>query len=274
MAVQYLLRAPARALTIDILDGHGAVIRSFVGGGAAGAATPAGGAQGSGTAGGGAQAAAGAPVTAGLHAVTWDLRYPGATSFPGMILWGGSVAGPFAPPGRYRVRMTADGREQSQPLVVRRHPLFSATDADLEAQFELATKIRDTLSEANNAVIRIRELKAQVAERLEKSGDSRLTAAGEALRKSLAPVEEAIYQVRNQSGQDPLNFPIRINNRLASLLSSVNRGDGAPLGEVPAIFEDLVKQLAVQTARLRALEAKDLGAFNAEASRLGLPAVR
>src|SRR5438477_11923891 len=61
---------------------------------------------------------------AGVNRLTWDLRYAPATSFPGMILWGANTAGPAAPPGRYTVRLTVDGREQTKPLVVRRNPTF------------------------------------------------------------------------------------------------------------------------------------------------------
>ena len=191
-----------------------------------------------------------------------------------MILWGGGVADPAAPPGTYQVRMTVDGRAHTQPLVVKRHPLFTATDADLKEQFDLAIRIRDRVSEANNAVVRIRDIKAQVAERIQKSPDARLKAAGDALVSRLSAIEGAIYQVRNQSGQDPLNFPIRINNRLASLLTVVNRGDGKPVGNVIPIFDDLVRDLKVQTDRLASVLSEDLETFNVEARRLGLEAAR
>jgi hypothetical protein len=240
--VQYLLREPARALTIEVLDGAGRVIASFEGGNDA---------NGKGK----------APMTPGLHGVAWDLRYPDATSFPGMVLWGAGVAGPFAPPGTYQVRLTADGKGQSQPLVVRRHPLYPATDADLAAQFELAIRIRDKVSEANEAVIRIRAIKADVERRLKGSNDRRAKAAGDVLLRSLGGIEGEIYQVRNQSGQDPLNFPIKINNRLVSLLEVVNHGDGRPIGNVPIIFEDLVRELRVQTDRLLDIERTQLAAF-------------
>jgi photosystem II stability/assembly factor-like uncharacterized protein len=250
--VQYFLRKPAQTVAIDILDPHGSVVRSFASGGADSRVATA----------------------AGLNAFTWDLRYPGATSFPGMILWGGGVAGPFAPPGTYQVRLTVDGRTQVQPLVVRRHPLYLATDADLAAQFDLAIRIRDKVSEANGAVIRIRALKADVGRTLSASTDARLKAAGDALSKSLSAVEGEIYQVRNQSGQDPLNYPIKVNNRLASLLDVVNHGDGRPTGSTEAIFADLVQELRAQTDRLRLIESNELAAFNREAARLGLDPVR
>lgn len=215
-------------------------------------------------------------MAAGLNTVSWDLRYPSATSFPGMILWGGSVTGPAAAPGTYQVRMTVDGETQMQPLFVKRHPLYTdVTDADLKEQFDLAIRIRDKVSEANNAVIQIRSVKSQVVDRLSKpASDAKLKAAGDPLIKNLSAVEEEIYQVRNQSGQDPLNFPIKLNNRLASLLSMVNHGDGKPIGNAQPVFADLSAELKVLTDKLQQVLEHDLAAFNAETKRLSLDPVR
>jgi hypothetical protein len=191
-----------------------------------------------------------------------------------MILWGASTAGPTAVPGTYQVRLTVDGKAQTQPLVVKKHPLYTdVTQADLEEQFAMAMRLREKVTEANNAVIAIRALKTQIADRLTKSADPRLKSTGDDLAKKLSVVEEEIYQVRNQSGQDPLNFPIKINNRLASLMGVVNRGDGRPLANTYPIFTDLVGELKVQTDRLDAVLKSDLAAFNAEARRLGLEIV-
>jgi photosystem II stability/assembly factor-like uncharacterized protein len=279
--ITYLLNRPAQSLTIEILDGKGQMVRSIPGGTApggggargAGAAGAAAAAAGPGRGGRGGGGAAFASVSPGLNSVSWNLRYPDATSFPGMILWGGSVTGPAAPPGTYQVRMTVDGQTQTQPLIVKRHPLYSAADADLVEQFNLAVQIRDKVSEANNAVIQIRSVKSQVADRLSKSPDSRLKLPGDTLTRNLSAVEEEIYQVRNQSGQDPLNFPIKLNNRLATLLSIVNRGDGKPIGNAEAVFKDLVAELKVQTDKLQQVVTRDLAAFNAEAKRLNLDPV-
>ncbi len=277
--IRYWVKRPVQSLSIDILDRTGGVVRSFAGGAAASPAAVGGGrAGGGGGGGGGGRGGGGGPQAAsmgpGLQSVSWDLRYPPATSFPGMILWGGNVTGPAAAPGTYQVRLTADGRTSTQPLRVRRHPLHpNITDADLQAQFDLAIQIRDKTSEANNAVMQIRRIKTDVADRLSKSADAQLKARGDTLVGNLSAVEEEIYQVRNQSGQDPLNFPIKINNRLASLLSVVNRGDGRPIGNAAAIFRDLSAELKVQTDRLVRVLASDLTAFNVEAKRLGLPLV-
>jgi hypothetical protein len=191
-----------------------------------------------------------------------------------MILWGASTAGPLAVPGNYTVRMTIDGRTLTQPLQVIKHPLYKdVTQADLEAQFALAIRIRDKLSEANQAVINIRNLKSQVTDRLGKSQDRRLKTVADTLTKHISAVEEEIYQVRNQSGQDPLNFPIKVNNRIGTLNRSVNTGDGAPIANAEPIFNDLVQELKVQTDKLEQILNTELPRLNAELRRLGLTEV-
>ncbi len=292
--ISYLLRKPAEKLTIEILDAKGQIAQTIQGAppgarggrgrgrGEAGAQEPGGRGQPGAPAqadapaeeeGGGGRGRGGPPTASlapGLTRVTWNLAYPGATTFPGMVLWGGTTNGPAALPGNYQVRLTVDGRSLTQPLVVKRHPLRSATDADLQEQFDLASRIRDKVSEANNAVIQIRNVKRDVAGRLAKNSDAQLKTAGDRLTANLSAVEEEIYQVKNQSGQDPLNFPIKINNRLASLLRVVNTGDGKPIANAAPILKDLSAELKVQTDRLQQVVALDLPAFNAESRRLGL----
>ena len=298
--ISYLLRRPAQKLTLDILDSTGRVIRSYAGGvpggrggrgarGEAGgratgdqASAPAAAQPGAAPAAatddpdaqpGGGRGRGGAPVaamTAGLNRFTWDLQYAGPTAFPGMVLWGATTAGPAALPGTYQVRLTVDGRMLTKPVTVRRHPLHTATDADLREQFDLAIQVRDKASEANTAVIRIRDLKDQIKDRVQKTSDDSLKTLGQRLTDRLNGVEEEIYQVRNQSSQDPLNFPIKINNRLASLLRVISTGDGKPIGNAPAIFKDLSAELKAQTDRLEEILLTEMAAFNAEARRAGL----
>jgi hypothetical protein len=108
---------------------------------------------------------------------------------------------------------------------------------------------------------------------LSKSQDAQLKAAGDRLTLNLSAIEEEIYQVRNQSNQDPLNFPIKINNRLASLLGVVTRGEGKPIAAAYPILKDLTAELKVQTDRLRQVLASDLTAFNTEARRAGVEVI-
>jgi len=268
--IQYWLKSPADKIRLEILDSHGQLVRSFADSANADTTNRA-------DARGGRRFRGFAPTLsrkAGVNTFSWDQHYANAVTFPGMILWGASTQGPDAPPGTYTVRLTADGKTVSQPITVVRNPLHEATDADLQKQFALAIQIRDKVNEANNAVIEIRDLKAQVADRLSKSPDGALAGAGNKLTTDLSAVEGEIYQVKNQAGEDPLNFPIKVNNRLASLLGVVTSADGAPIGSVPGIFTDLKAELKVQTDQLARVLATDLPAFNAQASRLGLAVVK
>ena len=211
------------------------------------------------------------PATEGVNRIIWDLRAQGITRFPKMILWGAGTSGPAVPPGRYTARLVADGRTVTAPLTVTRNPWLTATDADLRAQYAFSRRVRDRASAANASVIEIRRVKEQLDNRLATSKDGALAARAATLRARASAIEEVVYQVRNQSGQDPLNFPIRVNNRLANLLSMAERGDGRPTSNLPEIFGILSTELAGYEARLAQVWKTDLADTNAELARLGLP---
>jgi phage-related tail protein len=194
-------------------------------------------------------------------------------TFPGMILWGATTNGPVALPGEYQVRLTVDGQSQTQSFSVLRHPLEKdITDADLQEQFNLAIQIRDKVSEANNAVIEIRRVKDQVNEEMKKAPPTKkeLKLIADRLTNALSAVEAQLYQVKNESGQDPLNYPIKTNNRLASLLGMTERGAGPPTANIYPIFEDLKKELKGEQDQLDKVYANELKSFNVEAGNAGL----
>ena len=124
-------------------------------------------------------------MAAGVNRFTWDLNSTGVVAFPGMILWGATQNGPAVLPGTYQVRLTADGVTQTQPFQVLKHPLRPISDADLQFQWDLASRIRDKVNEANLAVIRIRRMKTDIAERI-KDAPAEVRTAGEQLTKALA----------------------------------------------------------------------------------------
>ena len=260
--VTYYLKSQPKALTIDFLNARGQVVRSVNGSPPRPAGTPA--PEGGGGGFGGPQ---GAPMAAGMNRFTWDLNSTGVVTFPGMILWGATQNGPAVLPGAYQVRLTADGVTQTQPFTVLKHPLRPVSDADLQFQWDLASRIRDKVNEANLAVIKIRRIKTDIAERI-KDAPAEVRSAGEQLAKALSAVEEDVYQVKNQSGQDPLNFPIKTNNRLASLLRVAVFGEGRPTGNVEPIFNDLVAELKAETDRLDKTIADQLPPFNNMLTRI------
>lgn len=269
----YYLKAPAEKVTIEMLDAKGQVIRSFTGiredekkEEATSGTTEASGF-------GFGQGARRTRLTnAGVTRFTWDLRYEGSAVFPGMILWSANAAqGPIAAPGSYQVRLTAGDYKETRKFTVKIDPrLTGVTAADLQAQFDLAMKIRDKTSEANEAVALIRDVTKQAREQSDKAKDKQITAAVEALSKKLSEVEEEIYQVRNRSNQDPLNFPIKLNNRIASLRRSVETGDARPTNGAHQVFKELSAELDVQIEKLNRVIKADLVALNQLLKEKGL----
>jgi hypothetical protein len=189
-------------------------------------------------------------------------------------MWAASTRGPLAPPGRYQARLSANGQVVTQPFEIARDPrLEGVSDADLQEQFRLALDIRGRLSQANGAVVRIRALKAEIDDRATKARDPRVRAAALALANNLTSVEGEIYQYRNQSSQDPLNFRIKLNNPIGALLGVVESADARPTDQSYAVFKELTGLLDRQLARLEAIVGGDLQAFNRLVEGRKLPAV-
>jgi hypothetical protein len=279
-SIDYYLKAAAEKVTIQIVDASGREVRSFASvpekkddkdkkeeaaaapddddeGGPPGGRVPK------------------VSTKAGMNRFNWDMRYAGARDFPKMILWAGNVRGPLALPGTYQVKLTANGETQTQPLTIAKDPRYpEITDADLQQQFTLAMQIRDKVTQAHEAILRIRHLKEQGKDRAEHAKDQKLTGAVDAFSAKLTTIEGEIYQYKNQSNQDPLNFPIRLNNKLAALQNIVESGDGRPTKQSLDVFADLSAQLDTQLQALDARVKADLPPLNKQVTGRKLAAIK
>ncbi|MFY9464790.1 MAG: hypothetical protein WAP48_06855 [Sediminibacterium sp.] len=245
-AFQYYLGGEPDSITVEISDASGNLIKSFAGKKPDSTAK---------------KAAAAAPaeeefyfgagqknptVKKGLNVFEWDMKYPGAVVFDGIILWGARPqSGPMAPDGKYQIKITAGGETVASSFDIRLNPNFkNVTSADIREQFELASKINKEVSKANEAVIKIRDYKKKIA------AQKKIGADLKKIVDELSVIEETIYQVKNQSNQDPLNFPIRLNNKLASLQRTVESGEARPTDDSYKVFNELKAELDVQIAAL------------------------
>jgi photosystem II stability/assembly factor-like uncharacterized protein len=270
----YYLNAEAPEVKIEFLDASGSVLRTFTG--TPKAATPA--------PGDGDFFFGGAPARVttakGINRFSWDMRYEGSVVFPGMIMWAAAPQrGPAAPPGKYTVRITANGQTTSRDFNVSIDPRLVAagiTEADLLAQFQLSMQVRDKVSEANQAVIDIRALRQQITDRLQKVSARRkneIQKLADAVLVPLTAVEEEAYQVRNRSSQDPLNYPIKLNNKIAALAGVVESADARPTDQSIEVFNELSAQLDAQIVKMKETLSKQLPLLNAALRREQLDAV-
>ena len=273
--ITYRLERPAQKLAIEVLDARGTVIRRFEGPAPKRDTT-----RDTGEEERGPRQAAHPPDSAGLNHFGWDMRYAGPVTFPKMVLWAASPVGPRAMPGTYQVRLTADGVSQTQPLVVRADPrLRHVTPADLQAEFDLAARIRDRVSEANAAVVQIRAIRAALDEREKKAPDPSVHSLAEALDGQLTGIENQLYQTRLVANEDALNYPIELNNKLGALESVVESADARPTAQDYTVFRDLSARLDAVLAGLRRTLATALPPVNAalaarQLSPVEVPALR
>ncbi|MCH8144046.1 MAG: glycosyl hydrolase [Gemmatimonadetes bacterium] len=254
--VFYYLAEDADDLKMEFLDADGNVIQTYEAGDEEDSEQQ----GGFGFFGGGSRSPS---DSAGSNSFLWNLRYPGYTDFDGRIFWAAGNNGPMAIPGSYQVRLTAHGETQTQSFEIKIDPRMEhVTVAQLRERFEFALRIRDRVSQANDAVIEIRRIKGDVDDRLEQTDDQRIHEQGGKVESNLSAVESEIYQVRNESRQDPLNFPIKLNNKLASLLGVVERGETAPTAQSFRVFDHLSELLQTELIRMNTIIEQDLRRLN------------
>ncbi len=183
-------------------------------------------------------------VKSGGNRLIWDMRYPGFTSFEGMVLYSSPNVGPKAVPGSYKVKMYYNNEIIDQDFVIVKDPRVSNTLDDYNKQFNFLIDVRNEVSRANQAIIDIRKgrenlnfIKKQIND-----NDQLINLINEFDQK-ITKVENNIHMTKNKSRQDPLNYGIRINNRLAFLMADSQRGDYPPTDQALEFFIEIKKEL-------------------------------
>ena len=158
----------------------------------------------------------------------------------------GYTSGPAAPPGQYTAQLTYGGQTLSQTFDVRIDPRWTATAADLQAQFELAVQARDELDRIHLAIRKIRSVRLQTTDlvaRAERAGKGlELKKLTTDLLKKLTDLEGQLIQTKNKAGQDPINYPPRLDDQIDYAYSVINEQDARPTQGCYDLFADLKKQ--------------------------------
>ncbi len=283
VVVYYSLKdKPKGDLKLEFLDSEGKLVHEFSsrpeqsgrrgGAGAAGATAIA--EEGGGEEEGGFRAPPPPRVSVkpGVNKFVWNMRYPDATTFPGLIMWAGGVQGPRISPGKYQVKLTVDGKTQTAGFEVKPDPRLATTPEEYAKQLSLALQLRDKLSETNSAVVRIREVRRQLEEFTHRD-DKTVAAAAKSLIAKLTAVEEDLYQTKNRASEDPLNFPIKLNNKIAYVLGTVSNSESQPTSQSYVVYEDLATQVNAKIRAVNGLMTDDVAQFNKTVREANVPIV-
>ncbi len=204
----------------------------------------------------------------------WDMRYPGYKAFPGMVFYGSPNAGPKAIPGKYQVKLTVNGQSQTQEFEVLKDPRLKTTPEDFQAQFDFLIKVRNKVSEANEGIINIRKIKQDLTYLKNKMGDDvKNKDINDAIKKfddDLKTIENTIHQTKNSSVQDPLNYGIKLNNRLAHLMTEQAQGDFRPTQQGEEVREKLSKVVDEELGKLKNCVDSNLNKINQMAKEKGV----
>ncbi|MFT6940013.1 MAG: photosystem II stability/assembly factor-like uncharacterized protein [Cyclobacteriaceae bacterium] len=218
------------------------------------------------------------PAKTGGNRLVWDLRYPGFTEFPGMILYSSPNRGPKAVPGMYRAQLTINGKSTEQTFEIVKDPRLPNTAEDYQKQFDFLITVRDKVSEAHDAIIDIRETKGDIDYFKKKTADEEgfdeIRKMAEDLKMQLDEIENNMHMTKNQAYQDPLNFGIRINNRLAFLMADQQRGDFPPTDQAESFRAEVTKEIDKELSDLNTLYEEQLNQLNRMIEEKGLKMIK
>ena len=181
-------------------------------------------------------------------------------------------------PGVYQVRLTADGKSYTAPLELKVDPRVKVSNDDLEKQSALGRRIVALVSEIHEAAGTIREVRTQTRGLSRRIGDdtfhyASLSLAIKDFDKKSFDLESQLLQVNSKSSESNLNYPVLIDERLHSLLGSVDSSDAAPTKQQYEVVEDLEREARPLLAQYHELMSKDLPALNEMVNKQNIPAL-
>ncbi|MBK7432431.1 MAG: glycosyl hydrolase [Chitinophagaceae bacterium] len=215
-------------------------------------------------------------VNKGMNQFVWNLYYPPAEKVDGLILWHGNVPGPKAPPGNYYITIRADKDSAESGFVIKANPVYKLTQSDYEDQFNFLITVRDKFTEIQKAIKNIRDVRTQINDFTARQGKDipkEIKQAADTLNKQMTVIEEALHQTKAKSGQDVLNFPIRLDDKISGLYDFAASGNSAPAKQVRDAYAELSNQADIQLNNLKRLLENDLVSLNQLIREKALPLI-
>jgi hypothetical protein len=219
------------------------------------------------------------PTSAGMHRFVWNLRYPLPEIAPTAIWDMGKPGAPMELPGTYEVRLQVAGKTYSAPLEVLQDPRTKTSRADLEAQLALWRETNDLLGRLHSTVLDMRAVRAQLRA-LHKRFSSGTDVAQKALAsqidgilKKMDPIEAELIEVKGKSSQDMCNYPTKLHNKIAWLMSSIGGADSAPTKQEQEFYAEKKREAETQITAWQKVLSDDVAALNDKIRSENVPAV-
>ncbi len=215
-------------------------------------------------------------VSRGMNQFVWNMQYPPAEKIEGMILWNGVPGAITAPPGAYFARFKVGTDSTEVPFTITADPNYKITQQEYDEQFRFLWQVRSKFNDIQKAIKDIRALRTQINAFVSLQGKdvpAEVKNTADSINKRLTSIEETLYQTNAKSGQDVLNYPIRLNDKLAGLFNAANSGHFAPSKQVQAVYAELSAQVDQELHILADIQQKDIPAFNALIRQKALPVI-
>ena len=215
-------------------------------------------------------------VNKGMNQFVWDMNYPPAEKVEGQILWHGVVPGPRAAPGMYYYKIKADKDSAEGSFVIKANPVYKLSQQDYEDQFNFLITVRDKFSEIQKAIKNIADVRKQVNDftaRVGKDLPKEVKQQADTINKQMTAVEEALHQTKAKSGQDVLNFPIRLDDKISGLYDFAVSGNAAPAKQVKEAYAELSAQADMQLDKLKKIFSDDMQQLNKMIKEKDLPVI-
>ena len=199
------------------------------------------------------------------NSFVWNMRHDDAEGFDGLIMWAAGLTGPKAYPGSYSVRLKVGDSVLEEQFKILKDPRSSSTNEDLKEQFDFLISVRDKVTEIHKSIVQIRSTRDQLKNLKEKLSDDHIeiNKSIDSILERISKIEENLYQTKNRSGQDPLNFPIRLNNKLAHLSSVASRGNFKPTDQMYGVRDELIEKINAQLLEWENIKSSELDKLNA-----------
>ena len=213
-------------------------------------------------------------VKKGGNTHVWDTKGKGAEKLEGMILWSVNIDGPKAVPGKYMVHLNVNGTNQSQELNIIADPRSEASLEDMQLQHQFVSEVNSTIDKAHQSIKKIRKVSAQLDAFIKQYGENEATKElvekAEKMKEDFENIEKALYQTKNKSVQDPLNFPIRLTNKLGHVNNLVSIDDFPPTDQDMAVKKELTAKIDAQLKSFNELVDQEIKQFNKSFNELSL----